>query len=776
MNALNKWLGCVGMRRITRRSSGRPNLARRVLHIERLEERAMPNSSPVAVDDNVSTNQNTAVTIVVTANDSDPDGDPIGLYDLTFPANGTIEFVDLQSLKYTPNFGFTGSDSFMYAIDDGLDHPSWASVFVTVNGANQQPIAGGNLAETLQDTPVTVEVLNNDFDFDGDPLSVSAVTDGDHGSVVINFNNTVTYSPDPGFSGEDVFTYTCSDGHGGFATASVCVTVDAVNQPPVAADDSASTDEDIAVTINVLDNDSDVDGNPLTVTGKTNGYHGMVVINPNGTVTYTPEANYNGTDSFTYTISDGQGESATATVSVVINPINDTPVITSGDLNLSATSINEGGSVTLSGSFADPDAGQTHTVVINWGDGSDNTTINLGGGVTSFGSASHSYGDNGTYGISVSVTDSQAASGSAGKNVTVDNVAPTASVSGPTVAIPGQTRTFSFSATDPSSADSLAGFTFTVNWGDGSSQTVSDGSNLSLDHVYSSTGNFTVQVTATDKDSGVSAAATQSIAVSAISLQQDPTDASKWAIFVGGTSAADTITFKPSNTPGQVIAQMVTGGTTTIGTWTPSGGGATFTVTVNGVQTVNTSVAAPATLGRVVAYGNLGDDNISVVKMGSKMLAVPAYFFGDGGNDNLDAGGSSGNNVLVGGSGVDRLTGGGGRDILIGGAGTDTLKAGSGGTIMIGETTDYDSDMVALTALLAEWGGGSSYNVRINHLSGQAGGVNGPYVLTNATVQSDGVSDDLTNGAGQDWYFAKLTGANADKIKKQAAGEVVTSL
>jgi hypothetical protein len=285
-----------------------------------------------------------------------------------------------------------------------------------------------------------------------------------------------------------------------------------------------------------------------------------------------------------------------------------------------------------------------------------------------------------------------------------------------------------------------------------------------------------VQATATDKDGGVSAAATKSVTVSAIALQQDPTDASKWAIVVGGTAAGDTITFKAGSAAGQVIAQMVTGVTTTIGTWTPSGGGATFTVTVNGVQTVNTPVASPATLGRVVAYGNLGDDKISVVKNGNKMLAVPAYFFGDGGIDSLDASGSSGNNVLVGGTGNDKLFGGSGRDILVGGVGTDTLKAGTGGTIMIGESTDYDSDIAALTSLLAEWGGGSSYNIRINHLSGQAGGLNGPYVLTNVTVHSDGVSDDMTGGIGQDWVFAKLAGANADKVRKQEAGEVVTSL
>src|SRR5262249_46147071 len=155
---------------------------------------------------------------------------------------------------------------------------------------------------------------------------------------------------------------------------------------------------------------------------------------------------------FSYTISDGNGGTATANVAVTINSVNDTPAITSGDLNLSATTINEGGSVTLSGSFGDPDPGQTHTGLITRGGGGSNT-LNRDGGVPWFGPVSHSYGDNGGYAVSVSVTDSDGANASAGTSVTVNNVAPTASLSGPSMAVPGQTRTFSFSASDVSAAD-----------------------------------------------------------------------------------------------------------------------------------------------------------------------------------------------------------------------------------------------------------------------------------------------------------------------------------
>jgi len=207
----------------------------------------------------------------------------------------------------------------------------------------------------------------------------------------------------------------------------------------------------------------------------------------------------------------------------------------------------------------------------------------------------------------------------------------------------------------------------------------------------------------------------------------------------------------PGNVAGQVVAQVQSGGTTTVGTFTSSGSGGP--VHGDRQRRDNRQYHRSTGLGRLVAYGNGGDDDISVVKSGSTFLAVPAYLFGGDGNDNLDAGGSTANNVVVGGTGSDKLFGGSGRDILIGGAGQDTLRAGTSGDILIGESTDYDSNIGALTALLAEWGSGLAYNVRIDHLSGQAGGVNGPYVLTNATVHSDAVSDDLFGGSGLDWFL-----------------------
>ncbi|NPE53577.1 tandem-95 repeat protein, partial [Dickeya dadantii] len=171
---------------------------------------------------------------------------------------------------------------------------------ITVTAVNDAPVAGSDTATTLEDTPVTVDVLANDSDVDGNPLTVTAATAG-HGTVVINADGTLTYTPNANFNGTDTVTYTVSDGAGGVVTGTLTITVTAVNDAPVAGADTATTAEDTPVTVDVLANDSDVDGNPLTVTAATAG-NGAVVINADGTLTYTPNSNFNGTDTVTYTV------------------------------------------------------------------------------------------------------------------------------------------------------------------------------------------------------------------------------------------------------------------------------------------------------------------------------------------------------------------------------------------------------------------------------------------------------------------------------------------
>ncbi len=209
--------------------------------------------------------------------------------------------------------------------------------------ANFTPEAVDDSATTAFETPADIDVLSNDTDLDEDPLEITEVTQGANGSVVIDdkgtadtSDDTVIYTPDEGFEGEDSFTYTVSDGRGESATATVAVTVEEQpNQDPDAVDDSATTGFETTVEISVLGNDSDPDEDPLEITEVTQGANGSVVIDDKGTadtsddtVVYTPDEGFEGEDSFTYTVSDGQGGTDTATVNVTVEEQPTPPTVT----------------------------------------------------------------------------------------------------------------------------------------------------------------------------------------------------------------------------------------------------------------------------------------------------------------------------------------------------------------------------------------------------------------------------------------------------------------
>ena len=192
---------------------------------------------------------------------------------------------------------------------------------------NQAPVASDDMETTVQDQAVTIDVLANDSDGDGNSLAVESTTGAANGDVRVAADGaSVTYTPGPGFTGTDEFTYTVGDGHSGTDTATVVVTVTAppapANRAPVAADDEAETGAGIPMTIRVLVNDTDADGDSLTITDATDGNNGIVVIaSHRASVTYTPSAGFAGEDEFMYTVSDGEGGTDTATVLVdVVRP------------------------------------------------------------------------------------------------------------------------------------------------------------------------------------------------------------------------------------------------------------------------------------------------------------------------------------------------------------------------------------------------------------------------------------------------------------------------
>ena len=139
------------------------------------------------------------------------------------------------------------------------------------NWGKKSTTRANDAAATDEDTPAVIDVLANDTDIDGDTLNVVSVADPANGTAVDNGDGTVTYTPDPDFNGTDWFVYTAGDGNGGTDIATVTVTVNPVNDAPVANDDTAETNEDTAATVDVLDNDGDTEGDDKKDSGKKTG-------------------------------------------------------------------------------------------------------------------------------------------------------------------------------------------------------------------------------------------------------------------------------------------------------------------------------------------------------------------------------------------------------------------------------------------------------------------------------------------------------------------------
>jgi len=277
---------------------------------------------PIAEDDFYSVNEDSILTINPTGvllNDTNIDSDIFAIIQ-TNVGFGTLTLNLDGSFTYQPNQNFDSIDSFTYVATNGTHNSNNATVTLFVNPINDAPIAQNDTASTPEDTPVTIPVLNNDFDVDDDFFIINSITQGTNGTITTN-GTTVTYTPNLDFNGTDSFVYTISDG---ILTdnATVYVTVGLVNDAPIAQNDTATTLENTPIIISVLHNDSDVDSDLLTINSITQGSNGTVTTNGT-TITYTPHLNFTGTDSFTYTISDGVNTSNSAMVTVIVTSVDD---------------------------------------------------------------------------------------------------------------------------------------------------------------------------------------------------------------------------------------------------------------------------------------------------------------------------------------------------------------------------------------------------------------------------------------------------------------------
>ena len=423
------------------------------------------NDPPVAANDYATIDEDHSVTINVIANDMDVE-DSTTLYVISNSAplltgsgtagHGSVVNNSDGTLTYTPGDNQNEDVYFTYQVSDSGNLRTTATVFITINAVNDAPRLGNDSRTTTEDTPITINVLANDSDLEGDVFSIIDNTDPLHGSVLLNADQTFTYSPELNYYGSDSFSYTVEeDEHPGVtATATVTITITAsddypivdttepwimqedtqgsfsvdisdaetpsanllisftsmntdliksydvilqgsgtsrtvtltpqpqmngslqlqvevndgalittelidiiiepVNDPPVAQNYEATTNEDVAVSgLDVVKSDIDLlhEGDSHTYSLGSNGAHGNAVVLADGNWTYTPDANFNGADSFTVIVSDAAGATAASTINITVNKVNDTPTVTSLNQHL----IDEDTSVTDTIVVADPD-------------------------------------------------------------------------------------------------------------------------------------------------------------------------------------------------------------------------------------------------------------------------------------------------------------------------------------------------------------------------------------------------------------------------------------
>ncbi len=300
------------------------------------------NNSPIANDDIYSTPEDTPLVVSadqgVVSNDSDSDSDVLTATLISSPDIGDLTLNLDGSFSYAPAANASGEVSFEYQVDDNRGGTDIGTVALTITPVNDAPVANEDNYQTNEDTelsiPAEVGVLVNDTDVDDeDSLSASVVESTTSGNLVLNNDGSFVYTPNENFNGTDSFIYAALDEAGEQDQTTVTITVIAVNEPPVANDDSYGFTEDggtLVVTAEdgLLGNDSDSDNDALTIATEplTAPQHGSLVLQPSGAFEYTPNANFFGEDSFEYTVSDPQGETANATVTISVTPVNDIPV------------------------------------------------------------------------------------------------------------------------------------------------------------------------------------------------------------------------------------------------------------------------------------------------------------------------------------------------------------------------------------------------------------------------------------------------------------------
>lgn len=437
-----------------------------------------------------------------------------------------------------------------------------------------------------------------------------------------------------------------------------------------------------------------------------------------------------------------------------VRPVN--PEITG--VQVSAVSVDEGGSITLTGQFLDPGSQSSHSVGVDWGDGEFDPLTSLALGDRSF-SITHQYRDDNPTGtpadtnhIVVTVRDDDGLEDSATDSILVNNLPPEfTALSGDSPssdpAEEGEPVTISGAFTDLGVLDTHE---VTIDWGDGavSSATVTESNGagtFSGQHSFQFGGIYTIQLVLRDDDTGQDSA-TKTVFVTGVGIHEV---FGKLVLEVIGSSRDDQVT----------VNQQGNGQITVHASFLPDN---KRTLPLAGLDLVD-----------IVLLG--GNDHATI----SGNVGLPAVIDGGLGNDQLNAGNAS--SVVIGGGGADNLLGGSGNDILIGGLGGDRLNGNAGDDILVAGTTSYDSGAdddklandFALLKLLDEWTSNRNYSVRVSNVNQGVGPVldgSGLKLKKGTTVFDDTSEDELTGASGMDWY---MFGSPQDRVTDRKTGEAV---
>lgn len=359
------------------------------------------NDAPVANADSATLNEGGSVTIDVTANDTDPESSTLTPQIVSAPANGAAVVNPDGTITYTHDGSETNSDTFTYRVIDGAEISNTVSVTLTITPVNDAPVSAPDAAIVNEGALVNINVQSNDTDAEGNAMSSSVVSGPAHGTATVLVDGTIDYQHDGSETTTDSFTYRLNDGTVDGNTATVSITINAVNDTPVAADDAASVNEGSSADIDVLANDTDAENALLTLAVVTNGTNGTATVAA-GVITYVHDGSETTSDTFTYSITDPDGASDIATVTVTITPVNDAAVATAD-----SASVDEGAATTIDVLANDTDAeGDTLTPSIVTAPSSGTAVVNGDNSITYTHNGAEQFSDTFTYVLNDGTADS----------------------------------------------------------------------------------------------------------------------------------------------------------------------------------------------------------------------------------------------------------------------------------------------------------------------------------------------------------------------------------